>query len=206
MPVKITQNQITPLPPLQSKQPGITTSLLYNGSRFIGHQKSKGSQYDVEVVLQHVDEENAYMCGYLKIKNLTDEYPEMVTFFDGEIISEKHPFLTRKWDADEDVDKRHWSKFLAFCRYNKTFNSDNFDYKELRERDHVFMRWKEHFLVPDHTIKDINGASFAGFYYICFQKSTSTVEGYYYHRNSEWYQSLNLRHVPERSVQVYQFR
>jgi hypothetical protein len=206
MPVKVTQSQISPLPPIKSKQPGVTTSLLYNGSRFIGHQKSKGSQYDVEVVLQHVDEENAYMCGYLKIKNLTDEYPEMVTFFDGEIISEKHPFLTRKWDADEDVDKRHWSKFLAFCQYNKNFNSDSFDYKELRERDHVFMRWKEHFLVPDHTIKDINGASFAGFYYICFQKSTSTVEGYYYHRNSEWYQSLNLRHVPERTVQVYQFR
>ena len=30
------------------------------------------------MVLQHVDEENAYLCGYLKIKNLTDEYPEMV--------------------------------------------------------------------------------------------------------------------------------
>ena len=58
--------------------------------------------------MQHVDEENAYLCGYLKIKNLTDEYPEMVTFFDGELISDKHPFLTRKWDADEDVDKKHW--------------------------------------------------------------------------------------------------
>ncbi|PRD29033.1 UNVERIFIED_CONTAM: Glucose-induced degradation protein 4-like protein [Trichonephila clavipes] len=45
---------------------------------------------------------------------------------------------------------------------------------------------KEHFLVPDHTIKDISGASFAGFYYICFQKSSSTIEGYYYHRSSEW--------------------
>ena len=55
------------------------------------------------------------MCGYLKIKNLTDEYPEMVTFFDGEIISEKHPFLTRKWDADEDVDKRHWVRFYLCC-------------------------------------------------------------------------------------------
>ena len=37
----------------------------------------------------------------------------MVTFFDGEIISEKHPFLTRKWDADEDVDKKHWVSFLT---------------------------------------------------------------------------------------------
>ena len=59
-----------------------------------------------------MDEENAYLCGYLKIKNLTDEYPEMVTFFDGEIISDKHPFLTRKWDADEDVDKKHWVGIL----------------------------------------------------------------------------------------------
>ena len=37
-----------------------------------------------------------------------------VTFFDGEIISEKHPFLTRKWDADEDVDKKHWVGLSLF--------------------------------------------------------------------------------------------
>lgn len=78
------------------------------------------------------------------------------------------------------------SKFLAFFDYAKSFNSDNFDYEELEKTDYVFMRWKEHFLVPDHTIRDISGASFAGFYYICFQKSTSCVEGYYFHRNSEW--------------------
>ena len=33
-------------------QPGVSSSLLYNGSKFCGHQKSKGNQYDVEVVLQ----------------------------------------------------------------------------------------------------------------------------------------------------------
>lgn len=36
------------------------------------------------------------------------EYPTLTTFFEGEIISRKHPFLTRKWDADEDVDRKHW--------------------------------------------------------------------------------------------------
>lgn len=50
----------------------------------------------------------------------------------------------------------------------------------------VYPSLQEQFLVPDHTIKDISGASFAGFYYICFQKSTATIEGYYYHRSSEW--------------------
>lgn len=165
------------------------------------------------LILQHVDEENSYLCGYLKIKGLTEEFPTLTTFFDGEIISKKYPFLTRKWDADEDVDKKHWvctylsmtiailglspivltfllfllqSKFESFCQYAKTFNSDTFDYEALKGTDFVFMRWKEHFLVPDHTIKDINGASFAGFYYICFQKSAATIEGFYYHRSSEW--------------------
>ena len=45
---------------------------------------------------------------------------------------------------------------LAFCQYSKNFNSDSFNYEELKKTDYVFMRWKEHFLVPDHTIKVIN--------------------------------------------------
>ncbi|CAG9829214.1 unnamed protein product [Diabrotica balteata] len=203
MPVRV---EITPPLPANSKQPGVTKSLLYNGSKFQGFQKSKGNSYEVEVILQHVDEENSYLCGYLQINGLTDEYPKLTTFFDGEIISQKYPFLTRKWDADEDVDRKHWSKFSLFSQYAKTFNSDSFDYKALADTDYVFMRWKEHFLVPDHTIKDISGASFAGFYYICFQKSKATIEGYYYHRSSEWFQSLNLTHVPENSIQIYEFR
>ncbi|RMX49554.1 hypothetical protein pdam_00025895, partial [Pocillopora damicornis] len=73
MPGKIALN---PLPP-GTKQPGLAQSLLYSGSKFQGHQKSKGNRYDVEVVLK--------------------EYPNLTTFFDGEIIGDKHPFLTRKW-------------------------------------------------------------------------------------------------------------
>lgn len=195
-----------PPPPKNCQQPGVARSLLYSGSKFQGYQKSKGNCYDVEVELQHVDLENSYVCGYLKIKGLTEEYPVLVTFFEGEIISERRPFLTRKWDSDEEVDKKHWGQFLPFYQYAKTFNQDNFNYDALKNTDYVFMRWKEHFLVPDHKVKDINGASFAGFYYICFQKSAATIEGYYYHRSSEMYQSLNLTHVPEHSVPIYVFR
>ncbi|XP_008313305.1 uncharacterized protein LOC103382329 isoform X3 [Cynoglossus semilaevis] len=99
---------LVPPPPINTQQPGVVTSLLYSGSRFRGHQKSKGNSYDVEVVLQHVTMEDSYLCGYLKIKGLTEEYPTLTTFFAGEIISQKRPFLTRKWDADEDVDCKHW--------------------------------------------------------------------------------------------------
>uniref|UniRef100_A0A8D0BI42 GID complex subunit 4 homolog n=1 Tax=Salvator merianae TaxID=96440 RepID=A0A8D0BI42_SALMN len=201
-----TAARLEPPPPINTAQPGVSTSRLYSGAKFRGQQRSKGNAYEVEVVVQHVDMENSYLCGYLKIKGLTEEYPTLTTFFEGEIISKKHPFLTRKWDADEDVDRKHWGKFPAFYQYAKTFNSDDFDYEDLKNDDFVFMRWKEQFLVPDHTIKDISGASFAGFYYICFQKSAASIEGYYYHRSSEWYQSLNLTHVPEYSAPIYEFR
>ena len=35
-----------------TKQPGLSTSLLYSGSKFVGSQKSKGNSYDVEIILQ----------------------------------------------------------------------------------------------------------------------------------------------------------
>ena len=38
--------------PANALQPGVTTSLLYSGSKFTGHQKSKGNSYDVVVNLQ----------------------------------------------------------------------------------------------------------------------------------------------------------
>ncbi|KAM4716467.1 glucose-induced degradation protein 4 homolog isoform 2-T2 [Anableps anableps] len=197
---------LVPPAPINTYQPGVATSLLYSGAQYRGYQRSKGNSYDVEVVLQHVTMDDSYLCGYLKIKGLTEEFPMLTTFFVGEIISHRRPFLTRKWDADEDVDRKHWGKFQAFYKHGKTFNSDNFDYKALENSDYIFMRWKEQFLVPDHTIKDISGASFAGFYYICFQKSTAAIEGYYYHRSSEWYQSLSLNHIQEHSMPIYEFR
>ncbi|KRZ45937.1 Glucose-induced degradation protein 4 -like protein, partial [Trichinella pseudospiralis] len=176
---------------------GISRNFLYNGSRFSGCQKSKGNSYDVEVIIQHCNLEEEYLCGYLMIKGLTDDYPHLTTFFHGEIIGEKHPFLTRKWDADEEIDRKHWSKFFAFNKYKKMFNSDNFDCLALKKDNHVFMRWKEQFLIPDYQVRDIHGASFAGFYYIALNLLNGVIEGYYYHKNSEWFQSLNLKYVPE---------
>ena len=33
-------------------------------------------------LLQHVDLDNSYLCGYLKIKGLTEEYPTVSTITD----------------------------------------------------------------------------------------------------------------------------
>lgn len=59
------------------------------------------------------------------------------------------------------------------------------------------MRWKEYFLVPDHRVKSISGASFEGFYYICFDQRKGSVSGIYFHAKSEKYQQLELLHVDD---------
>ena len=50
---------------------------------------------------------------------------------------------------------------------------------------HVFMRWKEWFLVPDHRVTTIPGASFEGFYYICFSQVDGNIHGVYFHGKSK---------------------
>lgn len=70
------------------------------------------------------------------------EFPMLTTFFEGEIIGEKHSFLTRKWDASEEVDRKHWSRFPAFQKFTKNFNSEHFQCEDLQKMDYVFMRWK----------------------------------------------------------------
>lgn len=97
---------------------GLHKTLLYNGSKFKGYQKSKGNSYEVEVILQFVDEANSYLCGYLKIKGLTYEFPTLTTFFDGEIISKRYPFLTRKWDSDEGKQEKQHSKDPKKCTFS----------------------------------------------------------------------------------------
>ena len=76
------------------------------------------------------------MCGYLKIKGLTEEYPTLTTFFDGEIISKKYPFLTRKWEADEDVDKKHWVRII----YLVTISTQKNKNKETLDNRHYIVR------------------------------------------------------------------
>ncbi|ORZ18535.1 vacuolar import/degradation protein Vid24, partial [Absidia repens] len=179
---------------------------LYSGSRFIGHQKCGDNKYDVVVDIQNVNLEQSSLCGYLNIKGLTSEFPELTTYFEGEIIGPKYSFLTRKWQAQHYVDLAHWKRFPSFHKHALYFNQDDFVYDPTNE-DFVYMRWKEKFLVPDHHVDNIEGASFAGFYYVCFQRSTNTITGMYFYRHfTQWYQVLTLNYDSQRSFGSYEFR
>lgn len=88
---------------------------LFPGSIFHGTQTSGRSSYDVTVKIVNVDLENSSLCGYLNIRGLTQDWPELTTFFDAEIIGDRYGFITDKgrgkgneWGSTEAGDLKHW--------------------------------------------------------------------------------------------------
>ena len=70
---------------------------------------------------------------------------------------------------------RHWGRFEQFRRpatradmvrpelfFRDPLPDRSRGETKGKERDFVFLRIKEKFLVPDHKVRDISGASFAG--------------------------------------------
>lgn len=168
------------------RRPSQGRGTLYPGSIFRGKQTSGRSSYEVEVRILDVDFPMSTLSGYLSISHLTDTHPKLTTFFSGEIVGEQYGFLTgtRYYaQATEQDDLRHWSRFDRFHQVRNELRRPGLTMSEKervipsssdtaaagpteRERPFVFMRWKERFLVPDHKVRDISGASFAGFYYL----------------------------------------
>ncbi|KAJ5082664.1 hypothetical protein N7532_011707 [Penicillium argentinense] len=180
--------------------PNHTSSFLRSGCRFAGTQMSDKQVYNVDVEIKHVDVAESYLCGYLRIQGLTEDHPTLTTFFEGEMIGTKHSFITRneEWGANEKTDIHHWSRFPAWKPLAKQAKKTDFTLRNFSQNEHVFMRWKEYFLVPDHRVRTISGASFEGFYYICFNQIHGTVSGVYFHAKSERFQQLELKHVEDR--------
>ncbi|KAI5286336.1 hypothetical protein KEM52_002037, partial [Ascosphaera acerosa] len=180
--------------------PNFPSSVFRSGSKFRGKQTSQDNTYDVNVDILYVDMAKSYVCGNLHIAGLTPQYPVLSTFFEGEIIGSKYSFFTNhpSWGADEDVDIEHWSRFDSLRALRHQARQPNFCMANLLQRNHIFMRWKEQFLVDDHRVKELHGASFDGFYYICLNKVTGSIEGIYYHKRSDSrFQNLSLEHVDD---------
>jgi len=175
------------------------------GATFSGYQRSGQNNYLVIVTFQHIDLDRSHLCGYLKIKGLTKEYPELTTFFEAEIIGPHYHFITYKWDATPSVDYEHWTKFPGFFKSEQVLKEYDKSPINLNVSPYLFMRWKEHFLVPDHRIRQISGASYEGFYYICMNLKEGEISGYYYHSQSEQFQELCLKYVSEKSFGIYEF-
>ena len=186
------------------------SSLLRPGSRFTGTQQSDRQIYNVDVNILTLSIPQSTLTGYLRICGLTEDHPTLTTFFTGEIIggpNQKYTFQTKhpSWGATDKTDLQHWARFPAWRPLSKDAKRDiNFAYPPPAtglgsgggnperaegpgwwQRENIFMRWKEWFLVPDHRVKSIQGASFEGFYYICFNQVEGRISGIYFHARSE---------------------
>ncbi|KAJ9639797.1 hypothetical protein H2204_003590 [Knufia peltigerae] len=176
-------------------RPQYPSSTFQPYSKFKGTQQSDRQIYNVEVTILTVDIEQSTMSGYLQICGLTPDHPTLTTFFTGEIIGgpeQKYSFRTRDpaWGASDKTDLTHWARFPAWRPLSlQAKRNINFVYplndENWWQQDYIFMRWKEHFLVPDYKLKSIQGASFEGFYYICFNQVEGRVSGIYFHSKSE---------------------
>ncbi|EUC31282.1 hypothetical protein COCCADRAFT_101680 [Bipolaris zeicola 26-R-13] len=198
-PVSLLANHISSPFPAHRFLPNSSSSLLRPGSRFVGSQTSDRQKYEVEVEIKHVDMRESFMCGYLRIKGLTEDHPSLTTYFEGEIIGSKYTFITQhpEWGSNEKVDRQHWARFPAYKPLSKNLSRPELVTKDWMHKEHLFMRWKEYFLVPDHRVRTISGASFEGFYYICFNQMSGGIEGIYFHAKSEKFQKLQLEHVQD---------
>ncbi|KAF2034821.1 hypothetical protein EK21DRAFT_107451 [Setomelanomma holmii] len=202
-PISLYANHLSSPFPAHRFLPNSSSSLLRPGSRFKGSQTSDRQQYEVEVEVKHVDMRESFMCGYLRIKGLTEDHPSLTTYFEGEIIGSKYTFITQhpEWGSNEKVDRQHWARFPAYKPLSKYSSRPELVTKDWMQKEHLFMRWKEYFLVPDHRVRTISGASFEGFYYICFNQVSGGIEGIYFHAKSEKFQKLQLEHVQDHGCQ-----
>lgn len=171
------------------------SAMLQPYAKFVGTQQSGNHTYNVEVTILTVNMDQSELSGFLKISDLTPEHPVLETFFTGEIVggpNQRYSFRTMDpaWGTNEKVDMRHWMRFPAWRQFSSIAKRDmSFEYplngQAWYQQEHIFMRWKERFLAPDHKKSNLSGASFEGFYYTCLNQMEGKISGVYFHSHSE---------------------
>ncbi|KAA1090788.1 hypothetical protein PGT21_013845 [Puccinia graminis f. sp. tritici] len=94
-------------------------------------------------------------------------------------------------------DLRYWSKTKAFLGLNPDSILDKLDndpgFIHALDSRFILMRWKETNFVNCEPTQ--SGLSIQGFYYVCLEKLTGSVEAYYYDPASLPYQKLQLKPI-----------
>eukprot|EP00656_Telonema_subtile_P030137 TRINITY_DN3315_c0_g1_i5.p1 TRINITY_DN3315_c0_g1~~TRINITY_DN3315_c0_g1_i5.p1 ORF type:complete len:197 (-),score=16.98 TRINITY_DN3315_c0_g1_i5:204-794(-) len=165
------------------------------GTRYEGTQKVPTNREDAWIVtvnIQGYEPERGYICGSMEAHNLPTSEDHVVTFWEGQIIDNcNYSFYTGKWDASQDKDLEHWSKFVPFRAIkDSVIRGKGLVSAEQGGSRYIFMRWKEQFFV---NVNPDCGLTIAGFYYVCFDTRHGTVEGFYHDANSSPWQQLSLK-------------
>lgn len=160
----------------------------FSGSQTVNAPPSKDNdEWRVNVVIQGLDLQRGTICGSMEALDVPKALSPVVTFWRGEIVDNcNYFFWTGRWEAELCTDIKHWEKFIAFKSMQAKVRRDNID---LSRSKYIFMRWKEIFFVsPGEDC----GLTIAGFYYLCMDRQTGAILGYYYDPHSQPFQRLQL--------------
>ncbi|CDF39744.1 unnamed protein product [Chondrus crispus] len=181
---------LIPLPPASFLAPGQT----FSGSQTVNQYQAKpADEWRVNVHIQAVDWQRGRISGSMEALDVPKAAAPVVTFWEGEIVDNRNYFFwTGRWEAHVEQDVDHWKRFVGFSRLHARVKKDRGDDIDLATCRYIFMRWKEVFFVsPGEDC----GLTIAGFYYICMDRFTGSMLGYYYDPKSQPYQELRLNAV-----------
>ncbi|CCF57922.1 hypothetical protein KAFR_0D02740 [Kazachstania africana CBS 2517] len=186
------------------------TNFLAPRKKFTGYQISGFKKYQVNVTINTINLPNLnehtvvtepHITGFLTIKGLTNNHPEISTFFESFVVTDNNfGFMSSSWGnldqlenfkSNNEIDMEHWLNFPQFKKISLMSNNSNYIPNYINQR-YIFMRWKEKFLIPDAFINNVEGASYDGFYYIVHDQILGTFQGFYYHKDAEKFQQLEL--------------
>ncbi|KAJ2414897.1 hypothetical protein H4218_001631 [Coemansia sp. IMI 209128] len=193
-------------------------SLLQPGMKYVGVQKiiaqsemqfrhGRGlnpdvgkEQWDVEVAVHTVDMKSGRLTGIMRAINVPNTPMPVVTFWEGEVVDFKNfTPLTGKWRASADNDKQHWRLFASLAAADSSADAFLCKWPPLLcgrrmprlLEDNIYMRWKEKSFV--NTRPDRVELTIEGFYYICMNRMSGSIEGVYFDVKGQPFQLLSLR-------------
>ncbi|GAX79125.1 hypothetical protein CEUSTIGMA_g6565.t1 [Chlamydomonas eustigma] len=186
---------------LQNTAPGPQScSYLSAGQSFSGIQRlststssTRPEDWRLVVRIQGIDLSKGYVCGVMEATNIPQAASTVVTFWEGEVVDNMHhTFFTQKWGATRDIDLKHWRKFQeGFSEMNSEVVRCAGRSTQLSTSPFVFMRWKEILFASHESF----GLTIAGFYYVCLDRRSGSISGYYFDPNSAPFQYISLEPV-----------
>lgn len=194
-------NAASSSPSLVAAASFLTVGQVFSGSQTVngtpavnGAAAKTTGEWRVNVTVQGVDFEKGTVCGSMEALDVPSAQAPVLTFWRGEIIDNRNYFFwTDRWNAQLKDDVRHWGEFRAFAPLKDRVRRDRGDDIDLAHCRHIFMRWKEIFFVgPGEDC----GLTIAGFYYVCMDRQTGAIVGYYYDPTNQPWQRLELTAQP----------
>ncbi|KAJ1957417.1 hypothetical protein EC988_000845 [Linderina pennispora] len=154
-------------------------------------------KWDVDVTIHTVDMRNSKLSGVMRATNIPRTPKSILTSWEGEIIDFQRFWpKTGKWKARCEDDTRNWSLFDPVAESPEVFLQkwpESLGGKRIPRmlEDFVFMRWKETEFINVEASE--TGLTIAGFYYICMNRRTGSIEGVYFDPLTPPYQRLFLK-------------